>query len=469
MRKFLSLCALLSMMTAPAVAQTPPPDVAAIPPAVAETVQQLQKSALAGDLAFATVSDLTTMVGPRMAGTEQEARARAWAERTLKGLQFDAVRIEEAKIPYWARLYDAAEIVSPVPFKLYVAALGGSGPTPKGGITAPLVRFTDLNGLRAAAPETVKGKLVFIDEPTVRTQDGSGYGVGVAKRGLCGPIAQSKGAAGCLIRSVGTHMHRFPHQGGPARARDGATLPVAAVSPPDAEHLSRLMARGEVKVRLEIDVAVKDDAPSGNVIAEVRGREKPNEIVIIGAHLDSWDQATGALDDGAGVGIVVAAAKLIQDLPRHPKRTIRVILFGAEETGLHGAIAYVKQHASETGQFIVGAESDFGARKIFRFQTRFGEAALPAARAIQRQLAPLGIGPHDNQASGGPDMRPFREAGVPVVELEQNGWDYFDYHHTPDDTLDKIDPAELRQNVAAYATFAYLAAEMDWDFRAVAK
>jgi carboxypeptidase Q len=241
------------------------------------------------------------------------------------------------------------------------------------------------------------------------------------------------------------------------------------MSPPDAEHVSRLMARGDVKVRLEIDVEVKDDAPSGNVIAEVRGREKPNEIVIIGAHLDSWDQATGALDDGAGVGIVVAAAKLIQDLPRHPKRTIRVILFGAEETGLHGANAYVKQHASEVGQFVVGAESDFGARKVFRFQTRFGEGALPAARAIQRQLAPLGIGPHDNLAFGGPDMTPFRTAGVPIVELEQNGWDYFDYHHTPDDTLDKIDPAELRQNVAAYATFAYLAAEMDWDFRAAPK
>jgi hypothetical protein len=465
-RAFVLAALLLSPV---ALAQAPaPPPVTAVPQEVLRTVETLRSQALQSDLAFEIVESLTTEVGPRMAGSPAEARARAWAEKMLKAQKFDAVRIEPFAIPYWARAFDRAVVTAPAPQNLVVTALGGSGATPEGGVEAELVRLTSINELRAVDADKVKGKIVFIDEPTTRTQDGSGYGVGVLKRGMCAPLAQGKGAAACLIRSVGTHSHRFAHQGGPARARDGATLPAAAVSPPDADQLTRLLKRGPVKVKLEVHVDVKDDAPSGNVIAEVRGRDKPEEIIVIGAHLDSWDQGTGALDDGAGVGIVTAAAKLIRDLPRRPKRTIRVVLFGAEETGIHGAIAYARQHKDALANHIVGAESDFGARKVVRFQTRFGESALPHARAIREQLHPLGIGPHDNLANGGPDMTPLRQAGVPVVELEQNGWDYFDFHHTPDDTLDKIDPAELRQNVAAYAVFAYLAAEMGWDFRAPA-
>jgi Zn-dependent M28 family amino/carboxypeptidase len=226
-----------------------------------------------------------------------------------------------------------------------------------------------------------------------------------------------------------------------------------------------LLALGPVRIRLEIHVEVRDNAPSGNVIAEIVGRERPEEIVLIGAHLDSWDQGTGALDDGAGVGIVVAAARLIRDMPRRPRRTIRVVLFGAEETGIHGAIAYARQHADQLSLHMAAAESDFGADRIYRMRSRFGAGALPYAAAMQRALEPLGIAPGDNLGNRGPDITPLRQAGVPVIELSQNGWDYFNYHHTPDDTLDKIDPEALRQNVAAYAIAAYLAAEMDWDFR----
>jgi Zn-dependent M28 family amino/carboxypeptidase len=229
--------------------------------------------------------------------------------------------------------------------------------------------------------------------------------------------------------------------------------------------LVRLLARGPVRLKLEIHVEVRDNAPSGNVIAEVRGRERPNEIVLIGAHLDSWDQATGALDDGAGVAIVVGAARLIKELPRAPRRTIRVVLFGAEETGLHGAAAYARAHAGELANHVVAGESDFGADRIYRMRSRFGAGALPYAAAMQEALAPLGILAGDNAALGGPDMGALREGGVPILELNQSGWDYFNFHHTPDDTLDKIDPTALRQNVAVYAVTAYLAAEMDWDFR----
>ncbi|MEQ1488940.1 MAG: M20/M25/M40 family metallo-hydrolase [Terricaulis sp.] len=446
-----------------ASAQTVTP--ATFPADVQRSIDRLRERAFESDLAYEIVEGLTAEVGPRLAGSEAEARARAWAVAMLRTQRFQNVRVEPFTIPYWARTYDSAVIISPAPQPLVIAALGGSAPTPPGGLEGDVVRFTSMAELAAADPDRVRGRIAFIDEGFTRTQDGLGYSMAVRRRG-CAPVAQAKGAIACVIRSVGTHSHRFPHQGGSARQPEGVSLPAAALSPPDADQLTRLLQRGPVRLRLDIDVEVADDAPSGNVIAEIVGRERPNEIVLIGAHLDSWDQGTGALDDGAGVAIVVAAARLIRDLPRRPRRTIRVVLYGAEETGLHGAAAYARQHADELARHVAAGESDFGADRIYRLRTRFGDGALPYVTALQQALAPLGIAPGDNLANGGPDMGPLRQVGVPILELGQNGWDYFNFHHTPDDTLDKIDPAALRQNVAAYAIAAYLIADMDWDVRA---
>ena len=209
---------------------------------------------------------------------------------------------------------------------------------------------------------------------------------------------------------------------------------------------------------------MRENAQSGNVIAELRGRERPDEIVLLAAHLDSWDMGQGAIDDGAGVAIITSAARLIRDLPRRPRRTIRILLAGAEENGIHGGAAYGRAHASEN--HVVALESDFGAGRVWRFDTRFAEPAMPYARAFQRALAPLGVLPGNNEADGGADIAAIRRTGVPVVDLSQDGRDYFNYHHTPDDTLYAIDPAALRQNVAAWATFVYLAADSDWALRA---
>lgn len=455
-----------------ASAQQPPPAAPAAPvtptpiaPAIRDTIARLQQQAATSELAYEITESVTTEVGARMAGSPEEARARDWAVAKLKSLGFQNVRIEPFPVPYWARTYDRGEIVGPHAQKLVIAAIGGSGATPEGGLTAEIVRFTSLDGLTAAPDSAVAGKIVFIDEPTLAAMDGAGYGLGVLKRGLCAPNAKRKGAVACLIRSVGTHSHRFAHQGGNARARDGANIPAAQVSPPDADQLTRLLRRGPVRVKLEINVEVKDDAPSGNVIGEVIGREKPEEIVLISAHLDSWDQATGALDDGAGIGIVTAAAKLIRDLPRRPRRTIRVVYFGSEETGIHGALAYARLHQAQLANHIIASESDFGAGRIWRFQSRFGAANMGHAPAMHQMLAPLGITRGGNEGTSGPDITPFWRSGVPVFDLGQNGMDYFNYHHTPDDTLDKIDRAELRQNVQAWVTATYLAAETDWVFR----
>jgi Zn-dependent M28 family amino/carboxypeptidase len=463
MNKTMLALAMAAALAAPAVAQqAAPAPVAPISAEMQRTIDRLQAAALESDRGFEIVESLTTEIGPRLAGSEAEARARDWAVAMLRANGFTNVRIEPFTIPYWDATREEAHIIAPSPQPLRIVALGGSPSTPAGGVEAEIVRFTSMAELQDAPNSAVAGRIVFVDEIMQRTQDGSGYGVAVAKRGRCAPVAQPKGAAACLIRSAGTDSHRFPHQGGSSRQADGASLPAAALSAPDADQLARLLTRGPVRVRINIEADIRDNAPSGNVIAEIRGRERPDEIVLLAAHLDSWDSGTGAIDDGAGVAIITAAARLIRDLPRRPRRTIRLLLSGAEENGVHGGTAYAAAHASET--HIVAAESDFGSGRIWQFQSRFAEPALPYARRMQRALAPLGVLPGDNTAGGGADIGALRRAGVPVADLNQNGLLYFDLHHTPDDTLDKIDPADIQQNVAAYATFAYLAAESDWVF-----
>ncbi len=441
------------------------PQTAPIRPAQQRTIARLQAAALASDHAYQIVESLVTEVGPRLAASEAEARARDWAVAMLRANGFSNVRIEPFTIPFWDATREEAFIVAPgVARPMVAVALGGSPSTPAGGLEAQVVAFPNLAALEGAPNTEVAGRIVFIDEHMIATQDGSGYGVAVRKRGRCAPIAQAKGAAGCLIRSVGTDPHRFAHQGGASRQQDGASLPAMAISPADADVLARLAARGPTRVRLFIEAELRDNAPSGNVIAEIRGRERPDEIVLLAAHLDSWDSGQGAIDDGAGVAIISAAARLIRELPRRPRRTIRILLAGSEENGVHGGAAYGAAHAGEN--HIVALESDFGAGRVWRFDTRFGEQAMPYARAFQRALAPLGINPGNNEADGGADVGALRAAGVPVVDLSQDGLDYFNYHHTPDDTLNAIDRAALRQNVAAWATFVYLAADSDWVFSA---
>ena len=443
-------------------------EVAAVSDALRADVADLIEAAGTDTLGLQFVEDLTTEVGPRLAGSDGEQRALKWAEAEMKELGFSNVRIEPFEIPFWARQREVAEILSPAPQRLTITALGGSTSTPEGGYTADVVRFENLAELQAASEADVSGKIVFIDEKMTRTQDGSGYGMAVRKRRACAADTVAKGGLACLIRSVGTQARRFPHAGMMARGEALGAGPAAALSPPDADQLTRLLERGPVELRLDLQVETRPGVPSGNVVAEIPGSEAPEEIVLIGCHIDSWDLGTGALDDGAGCGIVVGAAKLIMALDTPPKRTIRVVLYGAEEVGLLGGFAYARQHGDELDNHVLAAESDFGADRVWRFQTRFGEGALPYARAMQDMLAPLGVSPSGNDARGGPDVSMLVPAGVPVVTPTQDGWDYFDYHHTPDDTFDKIDPDNLRQNIATYAVFAWMAAATDWDFRKAA-
>ncbi len=440
-------------------------DAAPLEAEIENTTKTLIQQGLEDSVGLRFVEDLSTEVGQRLAGSEAEARARDWAVTELTELGFDSVRVEPFEIPFWSRKSESVRVTSPGEQALVATALGGSAATPEGGVSGELVRFKSLAELQAVEDGALSEKVVFIDERTIKTMDGSGYGMGVRKRSGCAAVSASKGAVACLIRSVGTQPHRMPHTGIMAREGAEGAGPVAAISGPDADQLTRLLQRGPVTVNVDIQTETRTNAPSGNVIAELIGTDLKDEIVLIGCHLDSWDLGTGALDDGAGCGIVVGAAKLIAGLKERPRRTIRVVLYGAEEVGLFGAAAYAKLHGDDLDKHVLAAESDFGAGPIWRFQTRFGDAALPYARTMQNLLMPLGVTRGDNNAFGGPDIGVLMRAGVPVVTPGQNGMDYFDYHHTPDDTFDKIKPDEFRQNVAVYAAFTYLAAETGWDFR----
>jgi carboxypeptidase Q len=430
--------------------------------------EMLRVQAMAGSNAMAIVTSLTTEVGPRLAGSEAEARARAWAVDTLAEKGFANVRNELFEMDAWERHEEGAEILAPYPQPLAVTALGGSVPTEEEGLSAEVALFETLEDLKRAPEGSLSGRIAYVGHAMQRTQDGSSYGYFNEARTAGPSIAAGKGAVGYLIRSVGTDSHRFPHTGSLRYQEGMPRIPALALSNPDADQLERIAEDGKaISVRIKVDSSEVPAAQSGNVIAEVVGREAPEEIVVIGAHLDSWDLGTGAIDDGAGVGITMAALELIKDAGLAPRRTIRLVLWGAEEVGLIGANAYRDRHEAELAQHVIGSESDFGGGRVWKVtadsQTEEGDALFGE---ITRLLAPIGVAPgNDDQPGGGPDLYPLIAAGVPTLRLHQDGRDYFDLHHTADDTVDKLDAASLDQNVAAFAVFAWLVADSDVSFR----
>jgi hypothetical protein len=410
--------------------------------------ERLRDAALNDDVAYDIVEGLTTEIGPRLAGTEAEARAREWAVRKLKALGFANVHIEPYDMPVWVRGEERAEIVSPFPQPLTLTALGNSGATPAGGLQAQVIAFDDVAALEAAPDGSVRGKIVFVSHGMTASQDGSQYGYFGAARRQGPSIASRKGAAAIVIRSIGTDYHRNPHTGVQSWAPGVAPIPAAALSLPDAEQLQRILKRGKpVTMRLTLTPRNIGMRRSGNVVGEVRGTDPDSGIVLVGGHLDSWDLGTGAFDNAAGVAITAAAAKRVMDAGR-PRRTIRVVWFGAEEVGLHGSNAYRAAHPNDKIVFV--SESDFGADRVWRMETSFAPANKGLADRVAALLAPLGISRGAAPAGGGADVGAWVRAGVAAIDLQQDGTRYFDYHHTPDDTLDKVDPKQLRQNVAAW-------------------
>ncbi|WP_017671908.1 M20/M25/M40 family metallo-hydrolase [Blastomonas sp. AAP53] len=414
----------------------------------------LQQKALADDTAYGIVEDLTTEIGPRLAGTEREAAARAWAVERLKAMGFANVRIEPFDMKTWVRGIETAEVTAPFAGSMHISALGNSASTGEKGLEAEVAYFRTMADLDAAPEGSLKGKIAFVSHKMTRTQTGASYGQfgDVRRRGPA--IAAKKGAAAIVIRSVGTDYHRNPHTGGTNFPEGVTPIPAAALSIPDAENLERMIRRAQpaakpVTMKLVLTPRQIGITQSGNVIAEVPGSDPDAGMILVGGHLDSWDLGTGAIDDGAGVAITAAAAKLVMDAGK-PKRTIRVVWFGAEEVGLFGGIAYAQKHGA--ANHALAMESDFGAGRIWQVEFKLPEAAKDLQTRITQALAPMGIGRGAGAAGGGPDVGPTVTLGVNAIDLQQDGTDYFDLHHTPDDTLDKIDPKMMQQNVAAWAT-----------------
>lgn len=429
-------------------------------PPEAATLRAIQIAAATSDGAYGLVRSLTTEVGPRLAGSPGDRAAVAWAERKLRELGFDRVWSEPVEVPRWVRGEAAAEIVAPYPQPLAVAALGGS-PGTGGWLEGEVVAAADVAALEALPAEAVRGRIVFLHRRMERRPEGGSYGAVVANRGKGPAVAAAKGAIATVIRSVGTDDHRLPHTGSARHEGKLPAIPAAALSNPDADLLEAQLAHGgPVRLRLRLDCRDEGTAASANVIGEIAGAERPDEVVLLGAHLDSWDLGTGAEDDGAGVGVVIEAARLAGRVGGPPRRSVRVVLFANEEFGLSGGRAYAARPAGEVARHVAALESDLGSGRVRALRTRLAPADAPLAGRLAAALAPLGIPVEAKEAYGGADIGPLRRLGVPVVDLPPDASTYFDVHHSADDTFDKVSAEGLRHQVAAFATVARLLADL---------
>jgi carboxypeptidase Q len=432
--------------------------------AYAEVAAQIADAARADRGAYEKLAYLTDHIGNRLAGSVGLEEAIVWAQKALAADGHENVHAERVLVSHWVRGEEAAEIVSPIRRPLVLLGLGMSPATPRAGVTAPLLVVHDFAELDRLG-DAVRGKIVLFDHPMppFAPTEGPHYDETVKYRSEGPPAAAKLGAVAALVRSVTAHSLRSPHTGATQHPPKHPTVPSAAVSVEDAELLGRLAAEGEVRLHVTLRPKLLPDAPSANVVAELRGRERPDEVVLIGAHLDSWDVGQGAHDDGAGVATVMQALTTLRRLGLTPRRTVRLVLFTDEEITRAGGDAYALEHAGELPQMVAAFESDEGGFAPRGLSVSVDDATRPLMLRRLGELAellgPIGAGRAFGDGSG-TDLVPLRAAGVPTFELVTDRSHYFDYHHTQADTLDKVVPAELALDVAAAATFIYVLADM---------
>jgi hypothetical protein len=421
---------------------------------------RLVSAELSSTKAFQTLTHLTDEIGPRPSGSKNAQMAVEWTTSQFKSWGIP-VRNEPVKVPHWVRGAESATLVSHNDQRMILTALGGSVSTPPKGITADVVKVVSFDELKALGDQ-VKGKIVFYYNPMDLALVGArrafeAYSKAVVFRTEGASRAASYGAVAVLIESVGSASLRTPHTGTVRYDTKLPKIPAAALTAEDALLLHRLLSHEPVRVHLQLESKMLPEVESANVVAEIRGSEKPDEIVLIGGHLDSWDLGTGAIDDGAGVAMVMETMRLIHESGLTPKRTIRCVLFMNEEFGLSGARAYFAAHKNE--KHVAALESDSGAAPPMGFTTTLKGDALAA---LEKRLGPLkGINATtlDSQAETGADTSPLVEAGVTGFGFVPDPLHYFDYHHSPADTLDKVDPNELTQDAAAVAGLTWILAD----------
>jgi carboxypeptidase Q len=412
-------------------------------------------AALTSDRAYARLAHLTDHIGNRLSGSKSLERAIDWAIAEMKSDALDNVRAEKVMVPHWVRGEESLEMITPVPMRLTMLGLGNSVATPAEGLAAEAVVVRSFDELDALG-EQVRGKIVVYNVPFTN------YGATVRYRSSGASRAARYGAVAALVRSVTPVSLQTPHTGAMTYDEKQPKIPTAAITIEGAELLQRMHDRRErPTLRLKMEARFLPDAESANVVAEIKGSEKPDEIVLIGGHFDSWDVGQGAHDDGGGCIIAWEAVRLLKELGLRPRRTIRVVLYTNEENGLRGGNAYRDAHRAELAKHILAIESDSG---VYRPEG-FGLAATapPQARANLQEIARLlaGIGADRiAENGGGADIGPLMREGVVGASLDVDGTHYFDIHHTPADTLDKIDPKNLALCVATMAVVAYTVADM---------
>ena len=433
-------------------------------------LQKIQRVALESDYAYRQLSHLSNNIGPRLSGSPQAQKAVEYVADQMRRLGAD-VQLEKLMVPHWVRGEETAALVEypgqapNTPQKVVLTALGSSVATPSEGITAEVVVVNSFDELAALGREKIAGKIVLFNARFDKQMAAQGfameaYGQAVIYRAFGPSGAARLGAIAALIRSVGGADYRLPHTGGLRYAEDAPKIPGAAVTSEDADLIARLTSEGKVRMRVTLTPQTLPDAPSYNVIADFKGTEHPEQLIIVSGHLDSWDLGTGAIDDGAGVVIAMQAIQLLKQLGLRPKRTIRMIAWMNEENGVVGARTYAEEHASDMANHFAAIESDHGAGHPLGFVVTGEAGILPMLAQVSTILEPSGATLMKLGECEQTDIAPLSAAGVPAFGLWQDGRTYFNYHHTAADTFDKVEPRALAENAAAMAVLAYALANL---------
>ncbi len=462
-----------SAIDAPAQQPTasPAPTPATFSPQTIAAFTQLQQAALASDYAYRQVAHLSNNIGPRLSGSAQAEKAVEYVAGELKALGLD-VRLEKVMVPHWVRGEETAALVefpgmaANTTQKIVLTALGDSVATPPEGLTAEVLVVKDFDELQSLAREKVAGKIVvfthaFDKAMAAEGRGGSAYAQAVVYRGDAPSAAARLGAVAALIRSVGGADFRLPHTGQTRYAEDAPKVPAGALSSEDADLLASLVPQGTVRMRLVLTPQQLPDVESHNVVADLKGTEHPEQVVVVSGHLDSWDLGTGAIDDGAGVAVSMQVANLVKQLKLQPKRTIRIIAWMNEENGLRGGRGYAEAHAGELANHVGAIETDGGAGHPLGVKIKGRPELEKLLAPVAKALEPSGAGILEMVEHTGADIGPMEPAGVPTFSPIQDSRTYFHYHHTAADTLDKIRPQELAENAAVDAVLAYALANTE--------
>ena len=434
-------------------------------------LKRLQQAALESDYGYRQVAYLCNNIGPRLSGSPQASQAVEYVAAEMRRLGLE-VRLEKLMVPHWVRGIETAELTEfkgqapKTTHKVVLTALGGSTATAPAGISAEVAVVENFEQLRSMGQAGTNGKIVlfnvkFDKQLAAQGWGGDAYRQAVVYRGVGQNEAAKVGAVASLVRSVGGADYRLPHTGGLRYADDTPKIPAAAVTAEDADLIADLAAQGKVRMHLTLTPQSLPDAPSYNVIADLKGSEHPEQIVIVSGHLDSWDLGTGAIDDAAGVAVAMQVAQLCRQLGLRPKRTIRVIAWMNEENGLVGGRTYAANHKAEIANHVAAIESDLGAGHPVGFSGHASPEALALVAPLSEILQASGAGVTRQSADAqGADISPLDAEGVPTFAPIQDNRIYFNYHHTSADTLDKIVPRELAENAAVVALLAYTIASL---------